>query len=115
MGKFSKKYQSLKSKKEISEIFSVGEKEKSGSVLMLYKSSENGTKVAFSVKKKDFKLAVDRNRIKRLMKEAFRLNQGELRKEQTLFFIHLGNKQHPFSYYNEKIKELLTRLNQDEL
>ena len=113
MGEFSKKYQSLKSKKEISEIFSVGEKEKSGSVLMLYKSSENGTKVAFSVKKKDFKLAVDRNRIKRLMKEAFRLNQGELRKDQTLFFIHLGNEQHPFSYYNEK--ELLTRLNQDEL
>ena len=113
MGEFSKKYASLKSKTAISSLFIDGEKLKSGSILMLYKISEKGTEVAFSVKKKDYKLAVDRNRIKRLMREAFRLNQNELENSFELFFINLGKEKKPFEYYNEKIKTLLTRLNEN--
>ena len=115
MSEFSQKYQSLKSKKEIADLFSTGEKTKQGTILMLYKASESENKVAFSVKKKDFKKAVDRNRIKRLMKESFRLNQNELEKNYVLFFIHLGQTKHPYSYYHQKIKELLTRLNENQL
>lgn len=114
MGNFSKKYKSLKSKKEITRLFSEGEKLKSGSILVLHQPSEDTTEVAFSVKKKDFKLAVDRNRIKRLMKEAFRLNQNELSDTYRLFFIHLGDKKQEFTYYEEKIKSILIRLNENE-
>lgn len=115
MNVFSKKYQSLKSKKEIADLFSSGEKMKAGAVLMLYQISNDTTKVAFTVKKKDFKKAVDRNKIKRLLKESFRLNQNELKNNYSLFFIHLGQSEHPYSYYFEKIKELLIRLNENQL
>ena len=78
-----------------------------------YSVKHFAAKVAFSVKKKDHKLAVDRNRIKRLMREAFRLNQDELGDSFELFFISLGKEKKTFEYYNEKIKTLLTRLNEN--
>ena len=85
---------------------------KSGSVLVIYTKNSTKTEIAFSVKKRDFKLAVHRNRIKRLLKEAFRLNQNDLKENYTLFFIHLGNKTQDFKYYNDKINTLIKRLNE---
>jgi ribonuclease P protein component len=40
--------------------------------------SQEPSKVAFMVSKKRFHHAVDRNRVKRLMREAYRLNRQEL-------------------------------------
>ena len=115
MGEFAKKYQSLKSKTDITRLFTEGEKIKSGSILVIYKPLTDKTEVAFSVKKKDFKLAVDRNRIKRLMKEAFRLSQNDLTSNYRLFFIHLGAKKQDFQYYQDKINVVLSRLNETQL
>ena len=69
-------------------------------VFILDQASENTVlKAAFSVSKKNFKKAVDRNRIRRLMKESWRLQKNELQlslqssqKCLDIFFIYTGKE-----------------------
>ncbi|MFP5469959.1 MAG: ribonuclease P protein component [Bacteroidia bacterium] len=103
----------LKSKKDIELLLTTGKKLKEGAVVMIYESSKDEqTKMAVSVQKKSFKKAVDRNRIKRLMREAFRLNQELFgsKNQFHIFFIYVGKEIETFDYYNQKIKQLLIRL-----
>lgn len=72
----------------------------------------------FAVSTKNFKKAVDRNRIKRLMKEAYRLNKIELtntvknhNQHVAVFFIYTGNTIPVYPEVLEKIKKILKRLN----
>jgi ribonuclease P protein component len=64
-------------------------------------SDTPGIAVAFAVPKKRFKHSVDRNRIKRLCKEAYRLNKHELYammpspKAQLLLFFMFNGKEIP--------------------
>lgn len=74
-------------------------------------------KVGFAVSKRRIKKASDRNKIKRLMREAARLNQHELvhpyQADKTLAFLILftGKECPKFEEVNRKIKLLLSRLN----
>jgi len=104
----------LKSRNAIKHLLANGNKIKEGAVLMLYVNSEEPTtRIAVSVQKRNTKLAVNRNRIKRLMREAYRLNQEKLNQNRTyhLFFLYLGNDLKDFDYFNTKIKQALLRLN----
>lgn len=75
MGFSVTKNSSLKSFSDIEMLFKSGKKLSSPIMSLYYKeSSVQGLKIAFSVGKKKHKLAVNRNKIKRLMREAFRLN-----------------------------------------
>jgi len=69
---------SLKSQSEIDAVFKKGQKISSELISLHYNASNKPQlKTAFSVGKKKFKLSVKRNKIKRLMREAFRLNACE--------------------------------------
>ncbi len=71
----------LKSRIAISELFKKGKRFKSYPVQVIWMkvSDEEGmSKVMFSVPKRYFKLAVDRNRIKRQLREIYRLEKTTL-------------------------------------
>ena len=66
---------------------------------------------------KNFKRAVDRNRIKRLTKEAYRLQknqlQGALKQKNfqlNLFFIYTGKELPQFNSVKEKVNVILNKL-----
>lgn len=66
----------LKSRKQISSLFSNKNTISVHPVILRYISNKesNGIRFAVSVSKRNFKNAVDRNKIKRLLREAIRLN-----------------------------------------
>jgi ribonuclease P protein component len=73
--------------------------------------------VGVTAGKKYFKRAVDRNRIKRLIREAYRLQKNELvetvkQKGQKgfLFFVYTGKTIAPFEVLKETMNKCLKRL-----
>jgi len=77
-----KKSEHLKSRAQIDRLFSEGKSLKSFPLRMVYLNleyqAEAPFQAGFSVPKKKFKKAVNRNRIKRMMKEAYRLHKYRL-------------------------------------
>jgi len=72
---------------------------------------------AFSVSTRNFKRAIDRNRIKRLMRESYRLQKTTLQleveenhKNIALFFIFTGKELPDYSLVFEKIGKALLQL-----
>ena len=68
----------LKSRKQITQLFDEGLSLKEYPIRLRFlkvDEVESQFKVAFSVPKRNVKLAVHRNRIKRLLREAYRLNK----------------------------------------
>jgi ribonuclease P protein component len=70
-----------------------------------------------TVSKKYFKKAVSRNRIKRLMKEAYRLQKNDLQNELTqkniqleCFLMYTGNELPEYNLVFEKMTNILKRL-----
>ena len=77
-------------------------------------------KLVFSAPKRNFKKAVDRNRLKRMMREAYRTNQDLLtsslvneQKSLAVYIGYIGKEFFAYSIIEEKIKLSLIRLQQE--
>ncbi len=105
----------LKSKKRIGQLFEEGESVKAFPLLLVYKTDENletPFQVGFSVSKRNFKNAVDRNRIKRLLREYFRKNKYlfVLAKEKQFLFMFIFTGKSMPSYQDiEKAMQKIAR------
>jgi len=116
---FGKK-EKLKSRKQIEELFLNGKNFSVFPLRVTYQfvsSNETVIQVGVTAGKKYFKRAVDRNRIKRLIREAYRLQKNSLiellkQKQQSsfIFFMYTDKTVPSFSIIKEAMNKCLKRL-----
>lgn len=116
----------LKSRKEIGRLFGKdGLSVNSYPIRLAYVETEEvrGSfpfQAAFVVPKRRFKKAVNRNRIKRMMREAYRLQKSIIgahtedtaapAKQHALLFIYTGKEEMDYRYLEKKMKKVLGQL-----
>jgi ribonuclease P protein component len=117
------KQQKLKSRKQIEHLFSKGKSFHVSPIKALYdftaSNVEENLQAGVAVSSRNFKKAVDRNRIKRLLREAYRLQKNELQNllkgrslYMSVFFIYTGKILPEMTEIMDKIKIILLRLNE---
>ena len=114
------KNERLKSRKAIDELFVIGKSFSIFPFRIVYKTSFSQSlnlQAAFSVSKKHFKKATERNKIKRLMREAWRLQKNELKdmlqqnnRQAVVFILYVGNEMPDYKIVIEKINTALKKL-----
>ena len=111
----------LKSRKLLDQLFTKG---RSFSVfpvkvffMLLPDQTDQAIQAGVGVSARNFRKAVDRNRIKRLLRECYRLNKLSLhatveakQKKVGVFFLYIGKELPDYTYLNEKMQTALTKL-----
>ncbi|WP_299332875.1 ribonuclease P protein component [uncultured Psychroserpens sp.] len=110
------KTEKLKSQKLIEQLFSEGKSISAYPLRMVYlqtnfEDDNIRFKTGVSVSKRNFKNAVDRNHIKRLLREAYRLNKSEyfnnILSSYALMILYIGKDGTDFDSVDKKMKDLL--------
>ncbi|GAB2552506.1 ribonuclease P protein component [Rufibacter soli] len=114
------KEERLRSKKLIEQLFREGSSFNSYPLrfvaLHVPEVSEPPVQVLVSVSKRNFKKAVDRNRLKRQIKEAYRLSKPALSQVNTqggtwyIGVLYIGKEKNPFNTIHKKLNSGLERL-----
>jgi len=110
----------LKSKKIIDKLFQEGKSYFSYPIKLVYlplkdKDGDYGMQYTVSVSKRIFKKAVDRNKVKRQMREAIRLNLTDVvDAESTSFlammFIYVGKEKLEYGTIEKGVKKLTPKI-----
>ncbi len=116
-----RKSERLSSKKTIETLFVKGKSFSIHPYVVKYTTLDdeqaNNHQILISVSKRNFKRAVDRNRIKRQIREIYRLNKqllGELDNNYAIAYIYIFKEMLPYKDLESKLIECLYRL-QSEL
>lgn len=121
------KKEKLKSKKLIEQLFAEGKSVSNYPVKLIYLKTahEDGSKIKTGVtaSKRNFKSAVKRNRIKRLMRECYRLNKplifNNIEGDYAFMFLYLGKDMPTYEQletcFKLIIKKLLTKENHENV
>jgi ribonuclease P protein component len=114
------KQERLKSRKLIDQLFKEGKFFSVFPIRVVWQYQQNTSGIlqaGFTVSTKHFKKAVHRNRIKRLMKEAYRLQKNDLQndvdavnKQLVIFLMYVGKDIPGYPLITEKINSILKRL-----
>ena len=111
------KKEKLKSKKLIDKLFAEGQSVSAFPLRLVYMQSsfdENIiAKTGVSVSKRNFKTAVDRNRIKRLLRESYRLNNASyfnnITTQYAFMILYIGTEKPTFLQVETKMKLLFEK------
>lgn len=111
------KQERLKSKKLITQLFSEGKSIKVFPLRMVYLQTEHNSKFpvqcGVSVPKRNFKKAVDRNRIKRLLRESYRLQKNivysEVDKPYIFMISYLAKEEWSYAKLKLSMEKLLIK------
>jgi ribonuclease P protein component len=110
------KSQKLASKKLIEQLFKQGKSSSNGPlrVITLQNPIQENTQhlALFSVPVRNFKRAVDRNLLKRRMREAYRLNKSLLPPDPKwlLAYIYTAREIHPYALIEQKMIAAIQKL-----
>ena len=109
----------LKSRKQIERLFSKGKSfvVNPYKIYYLIQMEKPGLQFGIGVSGKNFKTAVDRNRIRRLTREAYRLQKlplqekiKQLNKAVAVFFVYTGKELPDFILAKEKVAVVLKKI-----
>ena len=111
------KIEKLKSKILIEKLFSEGKSISSFPLRIVFLETEFDesviAKCGVSVGKRNFKNAVDRNRVKRIIREAYRLNKNiyfnNITTQYALMILYIGNEKPAFEQVDKAMKKLLEK------
>lgn len=109
------KEERLKSKKLIEELYQKGDSVKVFPLRMIFLQTEHTSnfpvQIGVSVAKRNFKLAVHRNRIKRLMRESYRLQKeivyNHVESPYIFMISYIGKVEVPYQELFLKMEKLL--------
>ena len=117
------KNERLKSRKQIEQLFTDGKNFPLSPFRIYYRlmpiitDSQSNLQFGAGVSGKNFKRAVDRNRIKRLTREAYRVQKIQLQEilkqkgvQLNLFFIYTDKELPVFSMVKEKVNVILNKM-----
>jgi len=114
------KAEKLKSRKALNALFTGGKSFAVFPVKIFWMpaapDSDRPMQAGVGVSARHFKKAVDRNRIKRLLRECYRLNKHSLlatletkEKKVVVFFLYVGKELPDYTMLNEKMQQALTK------
>jgi len=123
MAKYSlRKYEILSGSRQISDLFSAEHSIYCYPIKLFYlkntSQAEHKSKVLFSVTvpKRAFPKAVDRNLLKRRIRESYRLNKYKLTQhineldQLSVMFVYIGKKEDNFQIIDNAVKKILREL-----
>lgn len=106
------KAEKLKQKRHLEPLFATGLSVKKFPVKLIYLPLTDvaSHKIGVTAPKRNFKRAVDRNRLKRRLRESYRLHKGllaELPQSYALMFLYIGRKEVSFQQIDACVEQLL--------
>lgn len=115
------KREKLKNRKLLDQLFTKGRSVSAFPLKVFYSvlpaETEETVQAGVGVSARNFSKAVDRNRIKRLLREAYRLNKSILhdalnadQKKAAVFFLYIGKEKPVFAALNETMPLVLNKL-----